>query len=70
MLENGDIKSVIKLQKLNKESKESIIEYVNDKVGLVTDSYFSFPIKSIVISYGIRKGNLPVSSLELKPASA
>jgi hypothetical protein len=66
-LENGQIKTVTKLQKLNvdNKSKQQIIEYINDKIGLVQNSYFSEPIQSIIISYGIRKGKLEQTSLDL-----
>lgn len=70
ILENGSIKTVTKLQKLNanERSKEQIIEYINDKIGLVQNSYFNEPIQSIIITYGIRKGKLEQTTLDLKPS--
>jgi hypothetical protein len=68
-LENGQIKTVTKIQKLNldEESKQQIIEYIYDKITTIQDSYFSEPVQSIIISYGIRKGKLEQTSLNLKP---
>lgn len=55
-LENREIKSVTKALKLNINDLQILVEYINDKIGLVTDSYFNSPIKSIILSYGFRKG--------------
>ena len=68
ILSSGNIKTVTKLQKLNRGNKEQLIEYINDKISLVQNSYFSEPINSIIISYGIRKGVLNESTLDIKPA--
>ena len=69
MLASGNIKTVTKLQKLNRGNKEQLIDLINNKIGLVQDSYFNEPITSIIISYGIRKGALTESTLDLKETS-
>jgi hypothetical protein len=53
--ESDDIKTITKLQKINKNSKELLKSYINLKIGVVSDSYFNYPIKSIIISWGIRE---------------
>src|SRR6266511_2274895 len=58
VLINNDIKSVTKLLKLNKECKTSIINYLLNAIELTSDNYNSSPIKSLIISYGIRKGKV------------
>ena len=68
LLESGSIKTITKLQKLNQDSKDQLIDFINDKVNLVQNSYFSEPISSIILSYGIRKGSLEQSTLDLKSA--
>lgn len=66
-LENGSIKTVTKIQKLNLDdvNKDVLIEFIYDKITSVQDSYYSDPIKSIIISYGVRKGKIE-SSLNLE----
>ena len=67
-LSSGNIKTVTKLQKLNRGNKQQLIDHINDKIGLITNSYFNEPIQSIIISYGVRKGVLTESTLDLKPS--
>jgi len=72
ILENGSIKTVTKIQKLNLDdaNKEALIEFVNDKINLVQESYFTEPIKSIIISYGVRKGKLEQPLIELNKSDS
>jgi len=58
VLINNDIKSVTKLLKINKEGKDSIINYLSNAIELTSDNYNNSPIKSLLISYGIRKGKI------------
>lgn len=57
---NTDIKTCTKLLKLdnNLEYKENLIDFLIDKINLTLDSYNNSPIKSLIISYGVRKGKI------------
>jgi len=55
---NKDIKTVTKLLKINNENKDknSLISYLMDSIDLTNNNYNNTPIKSLIISIGIRKG--------------
>jgi len=54
-LDNGDIKTLTKLQKLRLESKEFLKKFLQLKALLIQDAYSDAPIKSVIFSYGIRE---------------
>jgi len=54
-LDNGDIKTLTKLQKLRLESKEFLKKFLHFKALLIQDAYSDAPIKSVIFSYGIRE---------------
>lgn len=58
VLINNDIKSVTKLLKINKEGKDSLINYLSNAIDLTSDNYENHPIKALIISYGIRNGKV------------
>jgi hypothetical protein len=62
---NNNIKTVIKLQKINNlESKRELISYIFDAINLTNENYNNSQIKSLIITYGIRKGTIqPPKSL-------
>jgi hypothetical protein len=67
VLINDDIKTVSKLIKINKEGTPStVIIYLLDAINLTSNNYDSAPIKSMVISYGIRKGEITPTIIEKK----
>ena len=43
---------------INKESKNDLLNYLLDRIGLSNEAYKSIPISSIVFSNGIRKGKI------------
>jgi len=57
---NSDIKTTTKLLKLdnNLENKDNLIAFLLEKINLTSESYNDTPIKSLIISYGIRKGKI------------
>ena len=58
--ENGEFATVGELQRLNKEDKEYIYNYLLDVISLKSgDVYKSIPIISITFSYGLRNGLAP-----------
>jgi len=65
---NNDIKTATKLLKLdnNLENKDNLISFLFDKINLTFESYNNSPIKSLIISYGIRKGKT-IPSLQPTP---
>jgi len=59
VLINNDIKTVTKLLKINNESPQiKLISYLLDAINLTLNSYSNAPIKTLIISYGIRKGKI------------
>jgi hypothetical protein len=50
--------SLSKLLKINKDNKDEIISFLNDLMDLSNEAYTNIPIKSIIFSYGIRKGKI------------
>lgn len=60
VLINDDIKTVSKLKKINKDSKDDLISFIWDAIELTNNNYSNAPIKSLIISYGIRKGAIQV----------
>jgi len=56
-LVNDSIKTVIKLQKINNlESKKELVLFIEDAINITNENYNNSQIKSLIISYGIRKG--------------
>lgn len=53
--QSSDIKTVTKMQKITKRDLELLKSYLSLKLGIAHDAYFSLPISSIIISYGIRE---------------
>jgi hypothetical protein len=65
VLDNDDIKTCTKLLKLNnKGPQNTIISYLLDAINLTSDNYQNAPIKSMIISYGIRKGEITPTIVE------
>jgi len=58
VLINNDIKSTTKLLKINKEGKDSLINYISNAIELTSDNYDNPPFKALIISYGIRNGKV------------
>jgi len=55
--ENNEVVSVSTLKKIDKNSKDNLIEYLYDRITSVSsETYTTKPIKSIIFSYGIREG--------------
>jgi len=54
--DNDQILTIGELQKLNKNDKDYLINYLLDIIELKTDTYITTPIISIIFSYGIREG--------------
>ena len=60
--ENNEVVSVSTLKKINKTSKDDLIEYLYDRLTAVSsETYTTKPIKSIIFSYGIREGEIDQS---------
>jgi hypothetical protein len=56
---NNDIKTVTKQLKVNiGDNKNNLISYLMDAINLTSNNYNDTPIKSLIISYGIRKGKI------------
>jgi len=53
--ESNDIKTVTKMHKITKNDLELLSDLVVLKLGVAHNAYFELPIKSIIISYGIRE---------------
>jgi hypothetical protein len=66
VLDNGDVKTCTKLLKINKSGKESLTNYLLDAINLTSDNYQNAPIDSMIISYGIRKGEITPTIVEKK----
>jgi hypothetical protein len=54
-LVNDDIKTLTKLQKIRLSNKEALKSYISLKSFILKEIYSDLPIKSIVISWGIRE---------------
>jgi hypothetical protein len=50
--------SLSKMLKINKDNKDEIISFLFDLIDLSNEAYKNIPIKSIIFSYGIRKGKI------------
>jgi hypothetical protein len=60
VLINNDIKTVTKLLKINNDvnEKKNLVSYLLDAINLTNNNYNNAPIKSLIISSGIRKGSI------------
>lgn len=56
--ENNQSISASTLQRIDKTSKNDIIEYLHSRISLSNEAYSTTPIKSLIFSYGIREGKL------------
>jgi len=55
--ENNEVVSASTLKKIDKNSKDDLIEYLYDRLTAVSsETYTTKPVKSIIFSYGIREG--------------
>lgn len=50
--------SLSKMLKINKTNKDGITSFLLDLIDLSNESYKNIPIKSIIFSYGVRKGKI------------
>jgi len=50
--------SLSKMLKINKDNKNEILTFLSDLIDLSNEAYKNIPIKSIIFSYGIRKGKI------------
>jgi|SRR6267154_1886927 len=50
--------SLSKMLKINKDNKNEIQSFLSDLIGLSNEAYKNIPIKSIIFSYGVRKGKI------------
>lgn len=67
VLINDDVKTVSKLIKVNKEgTQKSIVSFLLDAINLTSNNYDNAPIKSMVVSYGNRKGKITPTIIEKK----
>jgi hypothetical protein len=62
ILINNQYVSLSKLLKINKINKDETISYLLDLIDLCNEAYKNIPIKSIIFSYGVRKGKLPIEN--------
>ena len=56
--ENENIVSLTNLVKVNKESKEGLLEYLIERFSLADESYKSLPITGIIFTYSFKKGKI------------
>jgi len=56
--ENDNILILTNLVKVNKESKEGLLEYILERFALKDESYKSIPITGLIFSYNIKKGKI------------
>ena len=64
--EDGSIKTIGNLQRLNKEDLNYFIDYIKDIIELKTDDYLTIPVTGITISYGFRKGLTDIKMIDTK----
>jgi hypothetical protein len=65
---NGEIRTIGFLQKINKSSEKDLAEYLIDRLGVSKDAYLTTPIISVIFSYGIREGKIiPKINVPIKP---
>ena len=50
--------SLSKMLKINKDNKNEILTFLSDLIDLSNEAYKNIPIKSLIFSYGIRKGKI------------
>jgi DNA polymerase type B, organellar and viral len=55
---NNQIATISTLKKINKNSKEELIEYLLSRLSLSNEAYNVNPVFSIIFSYGIREGEI------------
>ena len=56
---NDSVKTVMKLHKINNlENKKEFISYIFDAINLTNENYNDSQIKTLIITYGIRKGKI------------
>lgn len=65
--ELGGYRSLGHLRKVNYEDKELFIEYLVERLGVLTESYTSQPMSRITFTYLIRDGLAPDSRSLLNP---
>ena len=53
---NGEFATIGQLQKLNKEDKDYLLNYLLNIIEIKSDTYISEPLMSLTFSYGIREG--------------
>lgn len=51
------------MQKLNKEDKDFLIQYIMDLISTKSDTYTTIPIINLIFTYGLRKGLAPIKYL-------
>lgn len=61
--ENNQTISASTLQRIDKTSKNDIIEYLHSRISLSNEAYSTTPIKSLIFSFGIREGKLDSNNL-------
>jgi DNA polymerase type B, organellar and viral len=62
--DNGEFATLGNLQRLNKEDKDYIYDYLLNMISIKSDAYTSNPMMSITISYGIREGLAPFKDIK------
>ena len=53
---DGQIRTLCKLQQLNKEDKNYIIDLLENKIQFSDDSYKTTPITKIILAFSVRSG--------------
>ena len=61
MFEDNQIATITPLQKINKDCQIELIDYIFNKLSLSNEAYSTKPVKSLIFSYGLRKGKIKPS---------
>ncbi len=62
--DNGELATLGTLQRLNKDDKDYIYDYLLNMISIKSDEYTSNPMISLTFSYGIREGLAPVKEIK------
>ena len=64
---DNEFRSIADLRKVNFKDKELFIQYLLDRIGILSDSYTVSPIKKIVFSYVVKDGLADDTRMLLHP---
>jgi hypothetical protein len=62
--DNGELATLGNLQRLNKEDKDYIFDYLLNMISIKSDAYTSNPMISLTFSYGIRDGLASIKEIK------